>query len=249
MNNIKLVLAYFGSSFLGWQKTKIGPSIEEALEKALEQILQHKVKLQAASRTDAGVHAEGQVVNFFLQKPFCLNRLQRSLNSLLPKEISVLSVEAMPTDFHPTLDCQKKEYWYHICNTAIQLPFFRETSWHFPYPLRIDLMRDCFQYLVGTHDFSAFCNERKLWNRTPICHMETIEIIALPQQRFRIQLIGDRFLFRMARNIVGTLVYVGCGKLLIDMIPSILSNKKRSKAGITAPAHGLVLKRVFFAHK
>jgi tRNA pseudouridine38-40 synthase len=246
MPNIKLVLAYFGSSFMGWQKTNMGPSIEEALEQALQQILQDKVKLQAASRTDAGVHAEGQVVNFLMKEPRCLSRLRYSLNGLLPKEISVLSAEEMPETFHPTLDSFQKEYWYHLCYAAVQMPFFRQTSWHFPYSLDLDLMREEAKYLIGTHDFSAFCNERQLWDRSPICTIEKIELVSLPKERLQFIIVGDHFLYKMVRNIVGTFAYVGCGKLARGALPEILSSKDRKQAGMTAPAHGLVLKRVIY---
>lgn len=246
MFNIKLIIAYFGAPFAGWQKTKMGASIEESLESALQKILQHEVNLQAASRTDAGVHAEGQVVNFLMQKPIPLKRLHHSLNGMLPQEISVISAEEMPPDFHPTLDCVKKEYWYHLCNAHTQSPFYRDTSWHFPYPLDQCLMQKGAAHLLGTHDFSAFCNERQLWDRNPVCSLEKIEIIPLEHKRIRITLTGDHFLYKMARNIAGTLAYIGCGKLAVSDLPAILSGKDRTRAGVTAPAHGLVLKHVSY---
>jgi len=247
--NIKLLIAYDGTPFLGWQKTKNNDtpaSVEEALEKALETILQHKVKLQAASRTDAGVHAEGQVVNFFLEKPFSLKSLCYKLNCLLPKEISVLSAEEMASDFHPTLMTKGKEYWYHLCNGPIQNPFFRATSWHFPYPLAIDLMKEAAQEWLGTHDFSSFCNERQEWDRNPICHLEKIDILLLEGDRLRFCIRGDHFLYKMVRNLVGTLAYVGCGKLSLEEAKFLLDRKDRTFAGMTAPAHGLTLKEVLY---
>jgi tRNA pseudouridine38-40 synthase len=244
--NIKLVIAYLGSSFVGWQKTKMGLSVEETLEKTLQQVLQHEVKLQAASRTDAGVHAEGQVVNFKTQKFFCLKSLQRRLNFMLAKNISVISIERAADSFHPTLSCLQKEYWYHLCYGSVQIPFFRYTSWHFPSLLDLTQMQKGAEYLTGIHDFSTFCNERALWDRDPVCKVEKIEILPLPMQRLCISITADHFLYRMARNIAGTLAYVGRGKLTADQIPSILANKDRSQAGITAPAHGLTLKQVFY---
>jgi tRNA pseudouridine38-40 synthase len=107
-------------------------------------------------------------------------------------------------------------------------------------------MRKAADYLVGTHDFSAFCKDRRLWDRNPICHLEKIEIEELPQQRLRIVLTGDHFLFRMARNIVGTLVHVGCGKIEAERVPAILEGQDRTQAGVAAPAHGLTLKRVIY---
>jgi tRNA pseudouridine38-40 synthase len=247
MQNIKLIIAYFGFSYAGWQKTKMGLSIEETLEKTLRQILRHEVKLQAASRTDAGVHAEGQVVNFRMQRSLCLQSLQHRLNCLLPKDISVVDIEQMSDDFHPTLSCLKKEYEYHLCYGFAQMPFLRETSWHFPYPLDLSKMQKAARHLIGTYDFSSFCNERPLWNRDPICKLEKIEITpVIEQQRLSISIIGDHFLYRMARNLAGTLAYVGCGKLEEGDVPSILASKDRTRAGVTAPSHGLILKRVFY---
>jgi tRNA pseudouridine38-40 synthase len=247
MHNIKLVIAYFGTSFVGWQKTKMGPSIEETLEKILRQILQHDVTLQAASRTDAGVHAEGQVVNFMTSKPLCLQSLQHRLNRMLPKEISIISAENMSEDFHPTLSCLKKEYWYQLCHGFFQMPFLRHTSWHFPYALDLEEMRKASKHLIGTYDFSSFCNNRALWDRDPICRLEKIEILPHPEKHLKICILGDHFLYKMARNIAGTLAYVGCGKIKTDQIPMILASKDRTLSGITAPAHGLILKRVFYA--
>ena len=244
--NIKLTIAYLGTAFAGWQKTKMGLSIEEILEKTLQQILQHEVRLQAASRTDAGVHAEGQVVNFTTQKSLCLNTLQHRLNRMLPKEISVFSAEQMPSDFHPTLSCLKKEYWYELCYGTSQMPFVRHISWHFPYSLDVEQMKKAAEHLIGTYDFSSFCNDRALWDRDPVCCVEKIEILIQPEKRLKICIIGNHFLYKMMRNIVGTLAYVGCGKILADQIPMILASKDRTLAGVTAPAHGLILKRVFY---
>lgn len=244
--NIKLIIAYLGTSFVGWQKTKMGPSVEEVLEKTLQQILQHDVKLQAASRTDAGVHAAGQVINFTTPKLLCLNTIQHRLNGMLPKEISVIRAKQMPEDFHPTLSCLKKEYWYQLCYGTAQMPFVRHTSWHFPYSLEIKQMEQAAKHLIGTHDFSSFCNDRALWDRSPICQIENIEILSQPEKRLKMRMIGDHFLYKMVRNIAGTLAYVGCGKIPVDQIPMILASKDRRLAGVTAPAHGLILKQVFY---
>jgi len=247
-HNIKLIIAYLGTPFVGWQKTPLGPTIEESLEIVLEQILQHPVQLQAASRTDAGVHAQGQVVNFTTAKPICTQTLQHSLNGMLPREIAVLDAETVPEEFHPTLSCVKKKYEYQICYGASQLPFHRHTSWHFPCPLNLEQMRKAAEHLRGTHDFSSFCNERALWDRDPVCCIEGIEIFNACKERMHIQITGDHFLFRMARNIVGTLAYVGCGKIDANQIPAILASQDRTLAGITAPAHGLTLKQVYYPH-
>lgn len=248
MKNIKLLLSYDGTSLLGWQKTPLGPTVEEHLEKALSQILQEKIKLQAASRTDAGVHAEGQIVNFLTQKTFLdLHKLQKSINALIPKQITVLDIEEMPINFHPTLDNLGKEYHYFICNTAFQKPKERLFSWHFPYSLDLQKMQETASYFLGTHDFSTFCNEISLSKKNPLCTLYSLEITFFDSNRFCFKLRGDRFLFRMVRNLVGTLAYAGCGKLESSQTPTLLKNCKRETAGVTAPAHGLHLIKVFYS--
>ena len=264
MKNIRLLVTYDGTHFFGWQKTAMGPSIEETLRAVLKQILQEPVKLQAASRTDRGVHAQRQVVNFMTEKD---PPLKISLNRLLPSSIKVLDVKVMPPTFHPTLDAKKKLYTYCICFGPTQLPFHRHFSWHVPYQLNLNEMQSAAAYLIGEHDFSAFCNMHSNMNyphkrRT----IESIELTNLFEQiaptscqsnsekfgqganRLQIAIRGDHFLYKMARNIVGTLVYVGRGKLIADAIPEILASKRRLEAGITAPAHGLTLKEIYFSN-
>ena len=243
--NIKLILAYEGTHYLGWQKTAMGKSIEEELEKAVAQILQHPVKLQAASRTDAGVHAEGQVVNFLTASEMPLDKLQKGLNALLPNDISVLKMEEAPEDFHPTLDSRGKEYHYSVCLGPTQLPFYRNFSWHFIYPVDIEVMKKADLHLIGSHDFSALTNEKQDDN---VREIFAIEIESL-ENRLKIRVSGNNFLYKMVRNIVGTLLYVGCGKLTVEEIPAILESKDRTLAGVTAPALGLILKEVFYDRK
>jgi len=245
-HNIKLIVAYDGTRYLGWQKTKEGPSIEEYLEKVLSQILQETISLQAASRTDAGVHAEGQVVNFFTSQDLDFKQLLKSVNSLLPSDISVVEMSKRPLTFHPTLDCKGKEYHYFVCNKIFQLPFQRHFSWHFPYPLNFSLMEKACSFFVGVHDFSSFCNERSLLKRDAIREIYHCGIEILPEERLQFVLKGNHFLYKMVRNIVGTLIYVGCGKISLESIPHILLSKDRAQAGVSAPAHGLVLKKVFY---
>lgn len=247
MKNIKLTLAYDGTGLLGWQKTSVGPSVEGWLETILSQILQEEIQLQAASRTDAGVHAEGQIVNFLSRKnSLSLHRLQKSLNALLPKQITVLKVEEALESFHPTLQNKGKEYHYLICNLPYQQPKHRLFSWHVPYPLDIELMKQGSRFLIGTHDFSSFCNELSLSNKNPTCTLETITIEPLEESRLRIKVKGDRFLFRMVRNLVGTLVYIGSKKIALEDLPLLLKAKERARAGVTAPSHGLHLMQVFY---
>lgn len=239
MKNIKLILAYEGTAYSGWQKTETGPSIEGELEGVLEQILQHKVKLQAASRTDAGVHAEAQVVNFFTEKE--TDRLLRGCNALLPDDIRVLQLEEMSADFHPTLQASGKEYHYSVSLGPTQLPFDRKFSWHFVKPVDVNVMREAAKFLMGKHDFSALTNEKQEDNVREVYRIE-IE----GDQKLKIRVAGNHFLYKMVRNIVGTLLYVGCGMLRLDDVRVLLETKDRTAAGVTAPAHGLTLKKVFY---
>ena len=247
MKNIKLTLAYDGTHLLGWQKTPFGPTVEEILEKALSQILQETVSLNAASRTDAGVHAEGQIVNFLTAKPSLnLSKLHCSLNALTPPSISIIKVEEAPLSFHSTLDSLGKKYQYQVCLSSYQLPKHRYFSWHFPYAIDLSLMQKASDLLLDTHDFSAFCNERSLLQKDPVCTLRAITLTPLEESRLSLTFLGDRFLFRMVRNLVGTLLYVGCGKLSIEEIPALFLHKKRALAGVTAPAQGLHLLHVFY---
>jgi tRNA pseudouridine38-40 synthase len=246
--NLKLILSYDGTHYLGWQKTKMGPSIEDSLERVLNQILQEKIHLQAASRTDAGVHAEAQVVNFYTQKEkLDLKKLERGLNGLLPKDISISQIEIAPDTFHPTLDALGKEYHYYICHGPVQLPFHRLFSWHYPSSPDLLLMQQGASLLLGLHDFQALCNQKKnSENEETRCHLMHVEIEALPERRLRIRVIGDKFLYNMVRNLVGTLIYLGCGKLSLDSLRELLESRDRTKAGMTAPPHGLILKKVLY---
>ncbi len=243
-----MIVAYDGGAYSGWQDNGQIHSIEKALRLAIEQVLRHPVILQAASRTDTGVHAEGQVVNFFTPRDnLPLEALRESIQALAPSCVVIVKLwEADPT-FHPTLDNLGKEYHYHLCYDRIQMPLRRHWEWHYPGHLEIQAMREASQFLVGTHDFRAFCNSRKTSQYES--YVRTLSRISIEQpesKRLRIEVEGSSFLFRMARNLVGALVYVGCGKLSVDDVPRIIASQDRKQAGMTAPAHGLTLKRVFY---
>ncbi|HSX04404.1 MAG TPA: tRNA pseudouridine(38-40) synthase TruA [Rhabdochlamydiaceae bacterium] len=243
MKNIKATVAYAGTHYLGFQKTKEGPSIEESLEKALAQILRKEVRIQAASRTDRGVHAQGQVIHFFTEVEN-LSALKKSVQAVLPKDIALLSLEFASADFHPTLDCHSKEYHYFICNSPFQLPFYRDLSWHYPYSLDLELIRKAAKMLHGAHDFSAFSNQKLEDPESGVREIYSLTAEALPQSRMQISVIGNRFLYKMVRTIVGTLVYIGQGKIPLESLPLILQSRDRTQAGVTAPAKGLFLHKV-----
>lgn len=244
MTNLTLTVAYDGSVYYGWQKTSMGPSIEEALEKVLEQILQHKVVLQAASRTDRGVHARGQVVNFFTDRRVELKKLFLQINALLPKDIRVLRVSKCHPSFHPTLNALEKTYEYRLSTSPFQSPFDRLYAWHFHKPLDLALMQEAALLLEGTHDFRGFTNQRE--GPSYKNSIRTIHKVSLSQEgeNLKIAVTGKHFMYKMVRNLVGTLVFIGCKKLPIHVIHEVFSNKKRAHAGMTAPAHGLTLMHI-----
>lgn len=244
MRNIRLIISYDGSRFFGWQKTSTGPSIQEEVETALERILGHQTTLEAASRTDRGVHAKGQSAQFFTSSPIEPARLKAALNALLPEEISIQAVDEMPSGFHPTLEAKGKEYRYFICNTPVQSPTQRLYSWHLHLPLDLEEMQLAAPYLLGEKDFTAFSNERTDDAKRALTKLD---IVPLEPGRYRFDICGNNFLYKMARNIAGALAYAGLKKIRAHDLPTILSSKDRRLAPITAPAHGLFLWKVNYS--
>jgi tRNA pseudouridine38-40 synthase len=239
-----LLLSYDGTPFFGWQKTEAGPSIQEALETACAQVLGEPVQCEAASRTDRGVHAEGQVVQFRANKEMLPQKLLLALNSYLPKEIRVQKVFLVPPSFHPTLDATSKTYHYYLCFGKTQLPFHRRFSWHYRYPIDLRLMTQAARQLIGTHDFSAFTTERV---EDPIRTLLDVNLSLFEENRLKIEMRGDRFLYKMARTVAGTLAQIGSGKLPPDWMAHLFHSKRREEGGLTAPPHGLFLFEVYYS--
>lgn len=236
--NLKLTCSYDGTRYHGWQKADAGPSIEEELSQALETILQHKVRLSAASRTDRGVHALGQVVSFQAVKIPAL----ASLNKLLPQDIRVVDIKIANTDFHATLSAKRKIYRYRLTNATFQMPHERLYQWHYPYSLDLSLMKKGIPYLVGEHDFETLTNHRedKTYEST-IRKIDSITIEEVRKNEFEIYVKGKSFLYKMVRNLVGLLLFVGRGRIKPEDIPAILASKDRKTAGVSAAACGLTL--------
>lgn len=240
-----LTLSYDGTAYYGWQhNSSTFPSIEGELQSALQKVYQKNVSLDAASRTDRGVHAEEQLVAFSV--PFSkktAGQLHLSLNQLLPNDIRVLSLEETTTRVYPSIDSTEKEYEYVIDTASYHNPFMRHRAWHVPKPLSREKMERAAQLLVGTHDFAGFTNEGAPKYTSTIRTINYIHI-SLEESFIRVRMCAEAFLFRMARNIVGTLVDIGSGKIPLETIPLLLNSKQRPLGGVTAPAHGLVLKRI-----
>lgn len=248
MTHLVLLLAYDGTAYFGWQKTKEGPSIEEEVEKVVTTIFQEPLVIQAASRTDRGVHAEGQVVDFFTSKP-CLDlgRLRISLNQLLPPDIRCHKVVVPPSEaFHPTLDVCKKRYCYYVSTGPVQPPSLRFTHWHVHQSFDRSLLKEAASLFLGTHDFRGLCNRRADLDETNTVRSVFAIEIHEEEDRLTISIEADHFLYKMCRNIVGTMMWIAQGKIPLCSIETSIETRKRACAGVTAPAHGLCLERVFY---
>jgi len=239
---LKLTLAYDGSRFVGWQRQADGESVQAFVEEALSRLEGGPVAVHAAGRTDAGVHAEGQVASARVTFTHDAATVVRAANAILPAEIRVLAVEDAPPGFHARFSARGKSYRYQIANTPVASPFLRGYAWHVPEPLDLDAMRAAAAALVGTHDFAAF-------QSTGSDVSATIRTVTRSDVLARGGLVvyeveGDGFLRHMVRAIVGTLVDVGRGWRPPGDVRGLLEGGTRAQAGATAPAHGLTLVKV-----
>ncbi len=243
--NIKLVLEYDGAAFYGFQRQPRHHTVQETLEKALSQLLNAPVRIHAASgRTDTGVHAMHQVVNFKTVSPLATHTLQRGLNALLPKTLAVRTAEEVEASFHARYDARFKVYEYRIWNDAVRSPLRAGHAWHVSQKLDRKAMRQAMAALKGRHDFRSFCAAHGSAKTT----VRTIRRLSLRRQDamlfFRVE--ADGFLYHMVRNIVGTLVEVGRGKIRPEDVRKILRACDRKQAGPTAPPGGLTLASVTY---
>lgn len=242
-NHFRAIVAYDGTHYFGWQMTRSGPSIQEAISIALLKATQEQVIPEAASRTDRGVHAEGQSIAFALMKPWDPLLLRKAMNAHLPMDIRIKKIEKTTPDFHPTLHAVAKEYHYRLSLSPFQIPMDRFYAWHFPHFLNREEMKKAAALLLGTHDFSSFTSRK---DKRPFCTLYSIEFHNL-DRTLQITIKGDRFLYKMARTLIGTLIYIGAGKISMDIIQELFTIPDRKNAGITAPAHGLFLGSVIYS--
>lgn len=247
MRNIKLVLEYNGSMFYGFQKQPGKPTIQEALEKALSGFFNCKMKITAASgRTDTGVHAEGQVVNFKTSSVHELWRIQKGLNALLPPSVVVKEIQEVAPDFHARYSVRSKVYEYRVWNHPCRSPLIAGRALHVPYPLNVARMRQAAKKFLGRHDFRSFTSTAAL-KKDSSC-VRAIKCFQIKRQGHLIfmHVEADGFLYHMVRNMVGTLLDVGRGKRKPKDIATILKAKERRHAGMTGPAEGLTLFKVTY---
>ena len=240
-------LAYWGTSYFGWQSQTHGKTLQDHLEKALSTLLRHPVQTIAASRTDSGVHAEQQVVLFKTPVPYQEEKWIRSLNGLLPEDIGVLGIEPAAPEFHPIYSAQGKIYRYRLWQGASRNPHLSNSCWSVHRQLDVGRMRQGASQLEGSHDFTSFCAVDSS-ARTRVRLVHAIEILEKGPM-IEVCVYGKGFLKQMIRIMVGTLVDIGLGKKNPVDIRQILEAKNRTAAGKTAPAQGLSLVSIFYQER
>lgn len=240
--NISLVIEYEGTNYHGWQCQPNGTTIEEIVRRAVERIVDHPVKIYSAGRTDAGVHAFGQVINFFTGKNIPLFNIERGLNSMLPEDIRVRSARQQEPSFHARYSARSKTYIYAIYNAPRFSPFSVRYSWHYPFSLDYASMNSAIGAIVGIHDFSSFKKKNEPYRS---CEREVLRARVIKRGSFVYIIIeATGFLRYMVRNIVGTLVLIGTGKMTAEGFQAVIDAHDRDRAGPTAPPRGLFLRRV-----
>lgn len=243
MRNFRLVLSYDGSRYQGWQRLgNTDNTIQGKLESVLSRMVDAPVEVIGSGRTDAGVHAMGQVANFHAHTDMTAHEICDYLRHYLPEDIGVLSVVEADERFHSRYNALGKTYVYRIWNTNSPCVFDRKYVWVMAEELNIPAMEKAVQYLLGTHDFRAFCSNKNL-KKSSVRTLEALNIRQIGQE-LRFTVTADGFLYNMVRILVGTLVDVGLGKLSPEDMTGILDSRDRRQAGQTAPAKGLCLMEV-----
>ena len=239
---VRAVVAYDGTDYGGFQRQVNAPTVQAALEAALAQVTQEAITVLAAGRTDAGVHAGGQVVAFDTGWRHAVSDLHRALNAVLPVDIAVLEVENAAANFHPRYDARSRRYRYSLYNALVRWPLNRRYSLHVAAPLDVAAMQQAAQHLVGEQDFATFGRPPQRSKRNGV----TVRRVLMAEwskksARLTFDIEANAFLYRMVRSIVGTLLQVGQGRMSVDEFVAVLAACDRSLAGPTAPPHGLCL--------
>lgn len=240
----RLVLGYDGTDFHGWQVQPDAPTVQGVLLEAARRFLGADVRVTGASRTDAGVHALRQAASLTLSAGLEAAAVQGALNAALPPAIRVLSVVEAAPGFDARRAALGKRYAYLIDNGPVAAPLLRRIAWHVPAPLDLEAMRAALAGLRGRHDFSAFCAAPGR-EADPVCRIAALHVLRR-HERVAVLVSADRFLHHMVRNIVGSAVEIGRGARRRDWLGEVLVSRDRTRAGPTAPAHGLVLVRVLY---
>ena len=244
MTSLKLTLEYDGSGFVGWQVQPEGRSVEQELERGIERLCGERIRVTGAGRTDAGVHARGQVASLRTSRELPLKAWTAGLNALLPKDLACVRAEIAPDGFDARRWARGKRYVYDILQTPVRSPLQRGRVWEIRRPIEVDAMRRASVALLGTHDFSAL-RAADCPARTAVREIRRLEI-ERSGIRIRLTVEATAFLKHMVRNIVGTLVEIGHGRRAVDSLAALLAGRDRKRAGPTAPPHALTLDEVFY---
>ena len=236
---VKLVVAYEGTNYCGWQIQPNGITIEQVLNETLSSLLGEEITVTGASRTDAGVHSLGNVAVFETHTKMPAEKISFALNQRLPEDIVVQEACQVPEDFHPRFSKSRKTYEYRFLNCRFRQPLERRTSYFYHYPLDVSAMQKAAAYLVGEHDFTSFASVHAQTN-TYVRMIYALDVVR-EGDMIRIRVQGNGFLYNMVRIIAGTLIQVGAGIKKPEDMESILAGKDRELAGPTAPAHGLTM--------
>jgi tRNA pseudouridine38-40 synthase len=244
MQNYLLLLEYDGTRYSGWQKQPGVRTIQETVESSIQKIFGYPVKVVAAGRTDKGVHAIAQAVSFCACRTIDRPLVRASLNAVLPDDVSAVSIHEVSREFNARFSARGKAYQYRIWNKPFRSVWMQNVSWNIRSPLNISSMKKAAAYLTGKHNFSAFDAS----GGTQVNKIVDLKEIRITRRKgiVTLRFEADRFLYKMVRNITGTLVDVGLGKRTPGEFESILESRKRSTAGPTAPAHGLFLEKVIY---
>lgn len=244
MRRLRLTIAYEGGNYVGWQRQKTGPSVQAAIEDALFAMTQEKQPLRGASRTDAGVHAEGQVAHFDTEKTIATYGFFRGLNTMLPPDIRIMDVCEVPPTFDSRLSNIGKLYRYRLYRERVALPGDARIAWLLNHRIDLQAMRLAARHFAGTHDFAAF-RAADCERLTTVRVVRRVDVVG-HGKRIAIDVEGEGFLKNMVRIMVGSLVDVGLGKATPEHIAHLLQTGDRTQAGPTAPAHGLTLVKVLY---
>ncbi len=244
MRNLKVMIAYRGTKYHGFQRQSNAVTVQETLEKHLSKVLNEPISITGCSRTDMGVHANQFCFNVKTNSVIPCRNFVRGVNGELPDDISILSCEEASPEFHARFDCKGKEYIYKIHCSESKNPFASDLMLHYRRPFNEDAVREAAKHFVGTHDFSSFCADCTNVSTT----VRTIYSFDIKKYEDAVIMLvkGDGFLYNMIRIMVGTLLDVNENRFSADDIPDIVRARDRLKAGRTAMAHGLYLNRVFY---
>ena len=242
MRRIKLIVAYDGTDYCGWQIQPNGITVEEVLNRALSRLTGEEIRVIGASRTDAGVHARGNIAVLDTASTIPAERFAYAVNPLLSEDIVVVKSEEVPQDWHPRYQNSVKTYEYRILNREMPDPLKRKYTWHVSFPLDIDKMREAAEHLKGQHDFRSFCSVHTAVKST-VRTIYTLDIVKSGDEII-IRISGNGFLYNMVRIIAGTLAEVGRGFRTPEDVRDLLTAKEREQAGATAPPQGLTLIRI-----